>query len=256
EIESDLRDALARGEFLLHYQPIVDLPTAELVGWEALIRWQHAERGLISPLEFVPIAEETGLIVPIGQWVLEEACRQARLWQQQSGGLFLTMSINLSARQFQHPTLVEDVRRAIDAAGIDAASLKLEITESVVMQDVAQASATLNALADLGVRLAIDDFGTGYSSLAYLKRFPIETLKIDRSFVNGIEKDPQDAAIVHSVIVLAKALNLTVTAEGIETPAQRYRLTELGCDLGQGYLFGRPQPAAEARDGRQHRRAA
>jgi diguanylate cyclase (GGDEF)-like protein len=243
DLENDLRRALERQEFCLHYQPIIDLATDELVGWEALVRWQHPERGLVPPLEFIPIAEETGLIVPLGQWVLEEACRQGRLWQDQKDARGLTMSVNLSGRQFQQPSLVNDVQQALANAGVDPHALKLEITESVVMQDVEVATATLDALAALGVRIAIDDFGTGYSSLAYLKRFPIETLKIDRSFVRGIVDDPQDAAIVRSVIALANALNLTVTAEGIETAAQRTRLMELGCDLGQGYLFGRPLPA-------------
>jgi EAL domain-containing protein (putative c-di-GMP-specific phosphodiesterase class I) len=246
DLENDLRGALERLEFCLHYQPIIDLPTDELVGWEALVRWQHPERGLIPPIDFIPIAEETGLIVPLGQWVLEEACRQARLWQEQQDAHGLTMSVNLSGRQFEQPSLVNDVQSALAMAGLDPNALKLEITESVVMQDVEVATATLDALAGLGVRVAIDDFGTGYSSLAYLKRFPIETLKIDRSFVNGIVDDPQDAAIVCSVIALADALNLTVTAEGIETPAQRTRLTELGCELGQGYLFGRPVEAEAA----------
>jgi diguanylate cyclase (GGDEF)-like protein len=246
DLENDLRRALESQEFCLYYQPIVDLATEELVGWEALVRWQHPERGLMPPGEFIPIAEETGLIAPLGQWVLEEACRQARLWQRQHHARQLTMSVNLSGRQFQRASLVHDVQRALANADLDPHALKLEITESVVMQDVEVASATLDALAALGVRVAIDDFGTGYSSLAYLKRFPIETLKIDRSFVSGIVDDPQDAAIVRSVIALASSLNLTVTAEGIETSAQRIRLTELGCELGQGYLFGRPLPAEAA----------
>jgi diguanylate cyclase (GGDEF)-like protein len=243
DLENDLRRALEREEFCLHYQPIVDLVAGGLVGWEALVRWQHPDRGLVPPDDFIHIAEETGLIVPLGQWVLEEACRQAGIWQDQTDGRELSMSVNLSGRQFQQPSLVNDVQRALAEAGLEPRALKLEITESVVMQDVDLASATLDALAALGVRVAIDDFGTGYSSLAYLKRFPIETLKIDRSFVSGIVDDPQDAAIVRSVIALADALNLTVTAEGIETSAQRMRLVELGCDLGQGYLFGRPLPA-------------
>jgi len=246
DLENDLRGALNRQEFCLYYQPIVQLSSGQLVGWEALIRWQHPVRGLVPPVEFIPIAEETGLIGPIGHWVLEEACRQARLWQDRPGAPPLTMSVNLSGRQFQRPSLVEDIRRVLATTGLSPHGLKLEITESVVMQDVVGASATLADLAGLGVRIAIDDFGTGYSSLAYLKQFPIETLKIDRSFVNGIVEDSQDVAIVRSVIALAKTLNLTVTAEGIETPGQQIRLRDLGCDLGQGYLFGRPAPAAAA----------
>jgi diguanylate cyclase (GGDEF)-like protein len=246
DIENDLRRALENREFCLYYQPIIDLPSGELAGWEALIRWHHPERGLVSPIEFIPVAEETGLIVPIGHWVLEEACRQARAWSPPHGAPRLIMSVNLSGRQFQQASLADDVRHALSKANLDASALKLEITESVIMQDVAVASATLAALAGLGVRIAVDDFGTGYSSLASLKRFPIDTLKIDRSFVSGIVDDLQDAAIVRSVIALAKALNMTVTAEGIETAGQQARLTELGCDLGQGYLFGRPVPPAAA----------
>jgi EAL domain-containing protein (putative c-di-GMP-specific phosphodiesterase class I) len=245
DLENDLRRAIEAGEFRLFYQPIVELVSGELVGWEALVRWQHPQRGLVPPSEFIPVAEETGLIVRLGQWVLEEACRQSRRWQPQPDSRPLVMSVNLSARQFQQPSLIDGVKRALDLAGVDPGSLKLEITESVVMQDVNAASATLQALAAIGVRVAIDDFGTGYSSLAYLKRFPIETLKIDRSFVNTIVDDVQDAAIVASVVALAKTLNLTVTAEGVESLSQQHRLIELGCDLGQGYLFGRPAPAAE-----------
>jgi diguanylate cyclase (GGDEF)-like protein len=245
DLENDLRRAIEAGEFRLFYQPIVELVSGELVGWEALVRWQHPQRGLVPPSEFIPVAEETGLIVRLGQWVLEEACRQSRRWQPQPDSRPLVMSVNLSARQFQQPSLIDGVKRALDLAGVVPGSLKLEITESVVMQDVNAASATLEALAAIGVRVAIDDFGTGYSSLAYLKRFPIETLKIDRSFVNTIVDDVQDAAIVASVVALAKTLNLTVTAEGVESLSQQHRLIELGCDLGQGYLFGRPAPAAE-----------
>jgi diguanylate cyclase (GGDEF)-like protein len=249
EIENHLRQAVEREEFCLYYQPIVELASGELAGWEALVRWQHPELGLVPPGEFIPLAEETGLIVPIGLWVLQEACRQARAWQERLANPRLTMSVNLSGRQFQQPALVQDVREALATADLDPRTLKLEITESVVMHDVAGASKTLAALAGLGVPIAIDDFGTGYSSLAYLKRFPIHTLKIDRSFVTGIVQDPQDAAIVRSVIALAKTLNLTVTAEGIETPGQQARLEQLGCDLGQGYLFGRPLPPSAASDG-------
>jgi EAL domain-containing protein (putative c-di-GMP-specific phosphodiesterase class I) len=244
ELERDLRLALERAEFRVHYQPLVRLETGRITGWEALVRWEHPERGLISPAAFIPIAEETGLIVPIGQWVLEEACRQARRWQEMFPGEPLrTMSVNLSARQFGHPRLVQDIQRALRSARLDARQLVLEITESVVMQDAAAAVATLHELKALGIRLAIDDFGTGYSSLAYLKRFPVDVLKIDRSFIEGLGQDAQDSAIVESVLVLAKSLGLGVTAEGIETPRQQLRLEQLGCDVGQGYLFGAPRSA-------------
>jgi diguanylate cyclase (GGDEF)-like protein len=244
ELERDLRLALERNEFRVHYQPLIRLETGRICGWEALVRWEHPTRGLMAPAAFIPIAEETGLIVPIGQWVLEEACRQARAWES----MFpdeppRSMSVNLSGRQFAHPRLVEDIHSALRAARLDPHHLVLEITESVVMQDAAAAVATLNELKALGIRLAIDDFGTGYSSLAYLKRFPVDVLKIDRSFIEGLGQDAQDSAIVEGVLVLARSLGLGVTAEGIETPRQQLRLEQLGCDVGQGYLFGAPRSA-------------
>ena len=245
-IEGDLRRALDRGELRVQYQPIVALPDGEIVEFEALVRWHHPERGSVAPAEFIPVAEETGLIVPIGQLVLEQACRQAKDWHQRwPMEPPLVMSVNLSARQFQHPGLVDDIRDALEAAGLDAAYLKLELTESMVMQDVQAATQTLRRLKALGIQLAIDDFGTGYSSLGYLKRFPIDTLKVDRSFVDGLEQDPRNRAIVRSVLALARNLGLTVTAEGVETVAQLRILEKLQCDRGQGYLFARPQTAAE-----------
>jgi EAL domain-containing protein (putative c-di-GMP-specific phosphodiesterase class I) len=243
DIETDLRRGLEQGEFRVHYQPIISLASGEIVEAEALLRWEHPRRGLVSPDAFIPIAEETGLIVPLGQWVLEQACLQARQWQAlYPNQAPLVMSVNLSARQFQHPGLVADIQRAVRDSRLDPALLKLEITESVLMQDVDATVATLHALKALGIQLAIDDFGTGYSSLSYLKRFPIDTLKIDRSFVSGLGQDAQDTAIVRSVVNLAKTLNLSVTGEGIETAAQHAQLIQLGCDLGQGYLFARPVP--------------
>jgi EAL domain-containing protein (putative c-di-GMP-specific phosphodiesterase class I) len=213
---------------------------------EALVRWEHPERGLVSPAEFIPLAEETGLIVPIGQWVLEEACRQVREWQlAHPHQPPLGLSVNLSARQFQHPGLVAEIAQALSQSGLDARCLTLELTESVVMQDAEGTVAKLHALKELGIQLAIDDFGTGYSSLSYLKRFPVDTLKIDRSFVDGIGQDAQDTAIVQSVVALAKTLHLSVTGEGIETREQAARLRALGCDRGQGYLFARPLPAED-----------
>ena len=243
DVETDLRQALEREEFRVYYQPIVSLADGRIVELEALVRWQHPERGLVPPAAFIPIAEETGLIVPLGQWVLEQACQQARTWQATSAAnTSLVMSVNLSARQFQHPTLVADIERAIRQAGLDPRTLKLEITESVVMQNVERTLETLYALKALGIQLAIDDFGTGYSSLTYLKRFPIDTLKIDRSFVDGLGQDAQDTAIVRSVVALAKTLNLSVTGEGVETAEQQLQLEALGCDLGQGFIFARPAP--------------
>jgi EAL domain-containing protein (putative c-di-GMP-specific phosphodiesterase class I) len=205
------------------------------------VRWQHPERGLISPADFIPLAEETGLIVPIGQWVLAEACRQARLWQQEfPTAPDLVMSVNLSPRQFQHPSLVEDIAGILRDSGLDPERLELEITEGAVMADADGARETLQRLRAIGISLAIDDFGTGYSSLGYLKRFPVSVLKIDQSFVRGLGHDEQDLAIVRGVIALARSLNLSVTAEGIETFEQLAHLRELGCNHGQGYLLSRP----------------
>jgi diguanylate cyclase (GGDEF)-like protein len=244
DLEMDLRSAISRHEFRLHYQPILRLDTGRITEVEALIRWQHEKRGLLQPDAFIGLTEETGLIVPIGQWVLSEACRQARVWQLQfPSNPPLVMSVNLSAKQFQHPQLVDEVTEALVESGIEPSSLKLEITESVVMQDAPATLAKLKALKDLGIRLAIDDFGTGYSSLGYLQRFPVDTLKIDRSFVKGLSGDSNDSAIVRAVLTVAKSLNMDVTAEGIETDEQRIELKLLGCDRGQGFLFARPADA-------------
>jgi EAL domain-containing protein (putative c-di-GMP-specific phosphodiesterase class I) len=244
DLEMDLRSAISRHEFRLHYQPILRLDTGRITEVEALIRWQHEKRGLLQPDSFIGLTEETGLIVPIGQWVLTEACRQARVWQLEFPSTPpLVMSVNLSAKQFQHPSLVQEVNQALTESGLDAASLKLEITESVVMQDALATLAKLRELKDLGIRLAIDDFGTGFSSLGYLKRFPVDTLKIDRSFVKGLSKDGNDSAIVRAVVTVAKSLNMDVTAEGVETDQQRVELKALGCDRGQGFFFARPADA-------------
>jgi len=241
DLEMDLRSAITNRDFRLHYQPILRLETGRIVEVEALIRWQHEKRGLLQPDAFIGLTEETGLIVPIGQWVLTEACRQARAWQIEFPRTpALGMSVNLSAKQFQNPKLVEEITDALTMSGLDPACLKLEITESVVMQDVPATLAKLHELKDLGIRLAIDDFGTGYSSLGYLKRFPVDTLKIDRSFVKGLSHEGGDSAIVRAVVTVAKSLNMDVTAEGIETDQQRLELKALGCEFGQGFLFGRP----------------
>jgi diguanylate cyclase (GGDEF)-like protein/PAS domain S-box-containing protein len=246
ELQADLRTALERDQFHLVYQPIVSLADGRVTEVEALLRWHHPTRGVVSPLEFIPIAEETGLIVPIGQWVLEEACRQARAWQVGHGpGPTPRMSVNLSARQFQRPELFDDIDKVLQETGLDPRCLTVEITETVLMRDAEATIATLQVLKNLGVGVAIDDFGTGYSSLSYLKRFPVDTLKIDQSFVDGLGEDPQDTAIVQNIIALAKTLRLRVTGEGIETPSQRAHLQEMGCDLGQGYLFARPLPAEQ-----------
>ena len=243
-LEMDLRTAISRHEFRLHYQPILQLDTGRITEVEALIRWQHEKRGLLQPDAFIGLTEETGLIVPIGQWVLSEACRQARVWQLEfPSDPPLVMSVNLSAKQFQNPSLVQEVTQALTESGLDAASLKLEITESVVMQDAPATLAKLKELKDLGIRLAIDDFGTGYSSLGYLKSFPVNTLKIDRCFVRGLSGAGGDSAIVRAVITVARSLNMDVTAEGIETDQQRLELTALGCDRGQGFLFAGPADA-------------
>jgi len=248
-LETDLHRAIERGELRVHYQPIFSLRSSDVVGMEALLRWQHPEKGMISPLQFIPLAEDTGLIVPIGKWVLNEACRQLAEWRAEkvaSGTLFV--SVNLSARQLQDADLLGDVAETLRLSGIEPHTLQLEITESVVMQDPEAMVAKLEALKSLGIKLAVDDFGTGYSSLAYLKRFPIDSLKIDRAFVTGVANAGQDSAIVKTVVGLARALGLKTTAEGIEERSQWDRLEQLGCDAGQGFLFSRPLQPGAVRD--------
>ncbi|MGN6360977.1 MAG: putative bifunctional diguanylate cyclase/phosphodiesterase, partial [Thermomicrobiales bacterium] len=243
----DWRPPLARREFVLYYQPQVDLASGRIVGAEALIRWRHPARGLVPPGDFIPLAEETGLINPLGWWTLEEACRQARRWQERPRARHappLRVAVNLSARQFQEPHLSAQVGAILDRVGLEPRLLQLEITESAVMEDAAATIATLRDLKALGVALAIDDFGTGYSSLSYLKRFPVDTLKIDRAFVTGLGCETEDDAIARTIIGLADILGLTVTAEGVETSAQRARLAALNCGHAQGYYFGRPAPAS------------
>jgi diguanylate cyclase (GGDEF)-like protein/PAS domain S-box-containing protein len=241
ELENDLRNALDHGELRVYFQPIVAMETGAFTEVEALVRWQHPTRGLVSPGEFIPIAEETGLIIPLGLWVLEQACHQVVAWHKQFADKPpLMLSVNLSPRQFQQPSLVADVLRALNVSGLPASCLKLEITEGVIMRDVEATIRTLWKLKELGLQLAIDDFGTGYSSLSYLKRLPVDVLKIDRSFVQGIGKNQEDTAIVHATMMLAKSLNLKVTGEGIETAEQAALLGEWGCDRGQGYLYSKP----------------
>jgi EAL domain-containing protein (putative c-di-GMP-specific phosphodiesterase class I) len=246
ELETALRHALARHEMRVHFQPIVQLHGGALTEIEALVRWQHPTRGLISPAEFIPIAEESGLIIQLGQWVLEAACRAGASWQREFG--FeppLQVSVNLSPRQFEHTGLVADVERALKLSGLAATSLKLEVTEGVIMRDTDASILTLRHLKSLGIRIAIDDFGTGYSSLSYLKRLPLDVLKIDRTFVQGIGANAEDNAIVQAIISMGKSLGLAVTAEGIETEEQAALLRSWSCERGQGYLFSRPLDAEQ-----------
>jgi Amt family ammonium transporter len=243
-LEMDLRRAIERGGLTVHYQPIVDIASGAVRGFEALVRWVHPERGIMSPAAFIPLAEETGLIVPLGKWVLEKACRQMQAWRRAEPTCAdFVISVNLSTRQLQQRTFVDSVAETLRRTELPPACLELEITESVLMRD-ADAS-TIDRLADIGVHLAIDDFGTGYSSLAYLSRLRIDTLKIDRSFVARLGRDHESTAVVRAILGLAHTLNLNVTAEGIEQPEQAQALLALGCRRGQGYLWARPLPADE-----------
>jgi predicted signal transduction protein with EAL and GGDEF domain len=251
ELETDLRAALEQGAgLLLHFQPIVSLRSGRIQEVEALVRWDHPGRGLIPPGKFIPLAEETGLIVPLGEWVLREACRQAGAWPRSAAGGAAPpgVSVNLSARQLQQPDLVDVVARVLCETGLEPARLQLEITESVMMQEPAATIGRLHRLKGLGVRLAVDDFGTGYSSMAYLSVLPIDTIKIDRSFVLRLGQQAEDSAIIRAIVSLARSLNLRVTSEGIETVAQLAALVALGSDVGQGYYLSAPvdAPAAAA----------
>ncbi len=236
--EVELRRALTSNELRLHYQPVVDLGTGVVVGVEALLRWQHPSRGLVMPADIVPIAEETGLIVPIGEWVLEQACEQLVRWHEVAP--YLTMAVNVSGVQLAHPELVSRVEGVLNRTGVARGALSLEITESVLMRDAEDALGVLQDLKSLGVSISVDDFGTGYSSLTYLKRFPVDVLKIDRSFVDGLGGDADDLAIVKAILALAAALGMSTIAEGVENDAQREVLLGLGCRTAQGYLLGRP----------------
>ena len=240
ELESQLHSAVERGELLLHYQPKIHLPTGRVTGMEALLRWNHPELGLLEPARFIPVAEESGLIVPVGEWALEEACRQNEAWRR-AGFAPLIVAVNLSARQFQHQRIEDVTARILRRTGLDPTQLELEVTESLALQDPDAISKTLGDLRDMGVSCSIDDFGTGYSGLSYLTRFPVDTLKIDKSFVATIEQS-DDSPIVVAVIALAHGLGLKVVAEGVETDRQLQRLRELGCDEMQGFLFSRPVP--------------
>ncbi|MGG1516799.1 EAL domain-containing protein [Paenibacillus oryzisoli] len=241
QLEIGLRKALERGEFQVYYQPQIDVATGGIIGVEALIRWQHPELGQISPVEFIPMAEETGLIIPIGEWVLKEACRQNKKWQEQ-GFLPIRMAVNISSRQFQQSNLIEVVSQTLSETGLDPKYLELELTESII-QDSKFAISTMQKLKDMGIFLSIDDFGTGYSSLSYLKLFPIDSLKIDQSFTRNMFENVKDAALVHTIISMAHNLDLKVIAEGVETQDQLAFLVEKQCNEAQGYLFSRPQNA-------------
>jgi len=244
EMESQLRVAIDQKQFMMYYQPTIDLQTGRLTGVEALVRWQHPRRGIVPPMEFIPLAEESGLIVPLGQWAIQESCRQVRIWQKEiPADEPIALNVNLSARQLRHPNIVRDVADALDDSGLPPSRLILEITESVLMVDTAATLNRLFQLKSLGVRLAIDDFGTGYSSFAYLRRFPIDILKIDKSFVDGVATEPTASALVDAMIRIGKTLRLETVAEGIEKIEQADRLRALQCDIGQGYLFSRPLPS-------------
>jgi EAL domain-containing protein (putative c-di-GMP-specific phosphodiesterase class I) len=243
-LEVALRHARERGELEVHYQPQVDLRSGRVVGLEALLRWRHPVWGLVSPARFIPVAEETGMIVTIGAWVLRTACRQAAAWRAAGIG-DLRIAVNLSARQFAQPNLVQTVASVLEESGLAAELLDLELTESMVMNDLDRTVDVLARLKDLGLKLSVDDFGTGYSSLAYLKRFPIDMLKIDRSFVREISHDAHDAAISDAIIAMAHRLGLRVIAEGVETEAQCEVLSGRKCDEIQGYLFSPALPADE-----------
>jgi diguanylate cyclase (GGDEF)-like protein/PAS domain S-box-containing protein len=241
QLRTDLQHALDNDEFVLHYQPLVTLESGHISGLEALVRWQHPERGLIPPLDFIPLAEESGLIIPIGRWVLRTACREARrlqlLYPQDPP---LSMSVNLSAQQLQSPAIVAEVRQALAETGIDPSTLTLEITESAMMKNVDLSVLRLRELRDLRVRIAIDDFGAGYSSLGYIRQFPVDILKVDKSFIDRIDEGEKELALAAAIIDMAKVLNLRPVAEGVERQQQLERLLELGCDSAQGYYFAKP----------------
>jgi EAL domain-containing protein (putative c-di-GMP-specific phosphodiesterase class I) len=242
-LENDLKRAIERGEFVVHYQPIVRLDDRSVWGVEALVRWEHPERGLLNPDEFVPVAEESGLVVPMGTAVLEEACRRAKGWQEAYPKMPpLIVYVNLSARQLARPDLAEAVEGALRRTGFDGNCLGLDVTETVYVKALEGNTAALDRLREMGVRVSIDDFGTGYSSLSYLKRLPADALKIDKSFVRGLGEDVEDTTIVRMVVELAHTLGMEVIAEGVETEEQAALLAEMGCDKAQGYHFSRPLP--------------
>lgn len=237
--EASLRHALKWNEFVLYYQPKINLPSGKMVGVEALIRWQHPERGLLLPVEFISIAEDSGLILPIGRWVLRAACLQACAWRR-AGVPAITVAVNTSALEFHAKDFLDNVRSTLDDTGLGPRYLELELTENVLMRDAKSTILVLHALSDLGVKLAVDDFGTGYSSFSYLRRFPIDTLKIDKSFVENMTSNADDATIVSAIINMGKSLKLRVIAEGVETPEQYAFLLAEQCEEGQGHFLGHP----------------
>ncbi len=247
DIELDLRRALEKGQFEPYYQPIVRAADGRLVGFEALVRWNHPQRGLISPADFIPLAEENGLIVPMGRWVLQAACEQMRRWQEDFPRRpALTVSVNLSARQLLHPDLLAEIRRALRSSGLSPRHLKLEITESAMMEDAPRAIELLETLQRARIKLMLDDFGTGFSSLSYLHRLPIDAIKVDRSFVMHMHERPEDRSFVETIVNLAHTLGREVVCEGVELPEQAEILRQLGVEYGQGYLYSRPVTAAQA----------
>jgi diguanylate cyclase (GGDEF)-like protein len=245
EMEEELRTAIEKQQFELHYQPIVDLASNRIAGFEALVRWRHPERGLVPPMDFIPLAEASGLIVPLGKLITASACRQLRVVRELAGCDALTMSVNVSPRQAVEPGFVAEVAAILESTGLPPSALVIEITESLMLDASAASDGSLRQLRDMGVQLVVDDFGTGFSALEYFKRFAVHGLKIDRSFINGLGRSREDTAIVTATLAFARALGLSVTAEGVETADQLERLQDLGCMQGQGFLFSRPVPAAD-----------
>jgi EAL domain-containing protein (putative c-di-GMP-specific phosphodiesterase class I) len=241
-IEEELRHAIERHELYLHYQPQISLATNRMCGVEALLRWKNPRLAILPPDEFIALADETGLIIPIGKWVLEQACRQLKTWQD-SGHPSLRIAVNVSSRQLEDPDFVPMVDQILKECGIDSRCLELEITERLLMKDNLKNNETLHALKERGIQVSVDDFGTGFSSLSYLKHFPVDALKIDKLFIKSLPEDEHDAAIASAIIGMARSLNLKVVAEGVETEGQRDFLKNLGCNFGQGYLFSEPVPA-------------
>ncbi|HZU80050.1 MAG TPA: GGDEF domain-containing phosphodiesterase, partial [Acidimicrobiales bacterium] len=244
DLEAALRHALERDELVVHYQPVCDMSDGRVVGAEALVRWDHPTRGMLAPAHFIGLAEDTGLILPLGRVVLEQACRQAREWRERFD-VSLAIAVNLSARQFQQAGLVEEVEEVLTRTGVDPGQISLEITESLAMEDVDRTSHILLRLKGLGVKVAIDDFGTGYSALGYLASFPVDVVKVDQSFVEKVEVDPVKSAIVSAVINLSQAIGTTTVLEGVETKDQLEHLVSIGCTMAQGYYFARPMAAAD-----------